>query len=459
MVGSKKLLVLAVAAALSARASAQAVSPEQALGQNQDAIRGHNQVQAGLDRAQRAPLEAVWLRAEVLEEMWQRHPTLSRALQGCDKAGTPRQGCAVSGRTFWRFTLAPTHNAFSPALSAQAFRASPPDKDTPPPAGGVYLVASPKAIGQRDGSVLLAAGATAQLIDTAYPSILIEVKAPEDQPLLLGSLAASDIGKALALLARLPGSAKVATVAEGGRITLQKTQVASIAPVQRVVAEPDFSGDFTTLVAAIELPTALVKRDAPRALEMDAGTVAALDVAPKRELKGDFTAVVAALEIPVTLAKRHAPMQELDTKAIAALDMAPKPELQGDFAPLAAAMEVPVALAKGDARMIDFDSNSIAALDLAPRREFNGDFSPVAAALEMPMALVAPKVEIAPKPLVIAAVAPKPINVVVDVAPAPSANADVARMRAEIEAEIARENARLAQNLQGRTTRRIGFGT
>src|SRR5687768_3029771 len=194
MGGSRKLIAVAVSAAFSTQAFAQ-VSTEQALGQNADAIRGYNQVQAGLERGQRAPLEAVWLRAEVLEEMWTRNPTLSQALQGCDKA-TPKQGCMVSGRTFWRFTLAPTINAFSPGLSAQAYRASPPEADTLPPAGGVYLVANAGAIGQKGGSVLLAAGATAQLIDTAYPSILIEVKAPDHEPLLLGSLAASDIGRA-----------------------------------------------------------------------------------------------------------------------------------------------------------------------------------------------------------------------------------------------------------------------
>lgn len=514
MGGSRKLLAIAVAAAFSAPAFAQ-TSTERALNNNPEAIRGYNQVQAGLERSQRAPLEAVWLRAEVLEEMWQRNPTLSQAFQGCEKAGTPKQGCAVSGRAFWRFTLAPSHNAFAPGLSAQAYRASPPDKETAPPAGGVYLVASAKSIGQHNGSILLAAGATAQLIDTAFPSILVEVKAPDDQPLLLGSLASSDIGKALALLTRLPDSAKVATLADGGRVTLQRTQVASIAPVPAVAAarppRPDFTGDFTTLAAAMERPTALAKRDArlqefdttslaaldmkrrpdlrgdftallaavemptalakreSRALDFDTKAIASLDIAPKPSFSRDFSGVVAALEIATALAKREARVQEFDPKALASLDVAPKPSFGSDFSAVVAAMEKAVALPKRDARMQDFDAKSLASLDVAPKAQLSGDLSTMVAAVEVPVSL--PKrdtrvqevdstaiaaLDLAPKAVSIPA---RPINVVVDVAPAPSSNAAIARMRAEIEAEVARENARLAQTLQGRTSKRLAFGT
>jgi hypothetical protein len=441
MLGSKKLLAVAVSAAFSAQVLAQS-SPEQAFGQNADAIRGYNQIQAGLDRSQRAPLEAVWLRAEVLEDMWHKNPALSQVFQGCDKANA-KQGCMVSGRTFWRFTLAPTLNAFAPGLSAQAYRASPPDAEALPPAGGVYLVASTGAIGQKGGSVLLAAGATAQLVDTAYPSILIELKAPDDQPLLLGSLAASDIGKALALLTRQPGSARVASVGDGGRVSLQKTVVASTAdtptlPAQPKPAKPDFSGDFSTLVAALEMPTALMKREAPRVQEMDFNAVAALDVAPRPDFSGDFTLLVAAIELPVVLVKRDATrIQEMDSKAVAALDVAPKPDFKGDFTALVAALEMPVALAKREApRVQEMDSIAIAALDVAPKA-----------------------IEPEARPIVIAAIAAKPISVVVDVAPASSANADVARMRAEIEAEVARERERMAQSLQNRGNKRFSFGT
>jgi hypothetical protein len=484
MTGTRKILAAAVCAAFSAQASAQS-SPEQALGQNGDAIRGYNQVQVNLDRAQRTPLEAVWLRAEVLEEMWTKNAALSQLFQGCEKSGTPKQGCMVSGRTFWRFTLAPSLNAFSPGLSAQAYRASPPESDPLPAAGGVYLVANAGAIGQKDGSVLLAAGTSAQLIDTAYPSILIEVKAPDDQPLLLGSLAASDIGKALALLTRQTANAKVATLSDGGRVTLQKTLVASSAPapVLRTKSTTDFSGDYSALVATIETPIALAKRDGSSTLlqGVDTKAIASLDVAPKIDFKGDFTTLVAAVELPIALLKRDASrVPEMDSGVIASLDLAPKPDYRGDFTMLVAAVELPVALLKREApRAPEMDAGVVAALDVAPKPDFRGDFTTLVAAVEMPIALakrdaprvpemdstvvaaldVAPKAEPAPAPIIMAAVAPKPINVVVDVAPAPSSNAAIARMRAEIEAEVARENARLAQTLQGRTTKRLAFGT
>jgi hypothetical protein len=63
------------------------------------------------------------------------------------------------------------------------------------------------------------------------------------------------------------------------------------------------------------------------------------------------------------------------------------------------------------------------------------------------------------EPVQIAAIAPKPIVVAVT-APAPSASgSDIARMRAEIEAEVARENARLAQTLKAPGGKRFSFGT
>jgi hypothetical protein len=321
----------AVMAALSTQSSGQ-ISLEHALGNNRDAITTYNQIQAGLDRAGRAPLETVWLRAEALEELWEKNPALSQAFQGCGKAGTPKEGCMVSGRTFWRFTLAPSFNAFAPGLSAHALRAAPSDADAAPMAGGVYLVANAGAIGQRGGAVLLAAGATAQLIDTAYPSVLIEVTAPKDEPLFLGNLAASDIGKALAILARQQ------------RNTPAPVQLASLARNPVVPAAPrldDWTGG--------EMPQPM-------------------QVAVAEPRLDDWTGG----ELPTILAA------------------------------------------------------TVALVEAAP---------------EKPM--------IAPKPIVVAVTAP----------PASATHADIARMRAEVEAEVARERERLAQQVQSRATRRASFGT
>ena len=85
----------------------------------------------------------------------------------------------------------------------------------------------------------------------------------------------------------------------------------------------------------------------------------------------------------------------------------------------------------------------------------SADFSVTAGTLEMP-APVTPST--APVPA--APPRPEPAKVPVHVAVAkPTGAGDLAKMRAEVEAEIARERERMAQALQGRSAPRFRFGT
>ena len=74
-----------------------------ALGQSAERFADQN-FQGGLNRAVRQPLEIIWLQSEIQADMW-RHPYLAGSIQGCDKAGSPKEGCAVSVRSSWRYTF------------------------------------------------------------------------------------------------------------------------------------------------------------------------------------------------------------------------------------------------------------------------------------------------------------------------------------------------------------------
>jgi hypothetical protein len=100
------------------------------------------------------------------------------------------------------------------------------------------------------------------------------------------------------------------------------------------------------------------------------------------------------------------------------------------------------------------------------------DLSAVAGRLELPLPPAKPVVVeqavVAPVPVQIAQapMAPAPVQIALaspSAAPAAAApvaaTSDLARMRAEIEAEIARERERMAQTLQSRAGKQFRFGT
>jgi hypothetical protein len=250
---------------------------------------------AGLERALKTPLEIVWLRAAADESLWN-DPALSRT--------------SAVGRTAWRYVFggnaqfAPRPNEVARlvvstlTLPQGALNAGRLDLTG---TGRLYLVTpeAPSAKPPERLAMILAAGSTLHISDATAPAIHIELKAPEDRPMLLGNLAAADIGKVLSLLVK-PGSANAfeASVADDGRVALRgsggELQLAALLP-----------GTARTDVA-----TQLAKQPVER---RDDGFVAFLSpafspVAPDARQAGarsapqlarDFASLGAALEAPV----------------------------------------------------------------------------------------------------------------------------------------------------------------
>ena len=446
------------------------------------------QIQAGLDRGVRLPLEIIWLQSEIQAEMW-RAPALAHALQACAKTGAPKEGCAVSVRSAWRYSF----DASSAVRTAPIVISSLGLADAPfakgrlnlSGSGRVFLVTSPgersgTAVRPPSGVILLAAGSTVQLVDAAYPSIQIEVKAPADQPLFLGNLADAEIGKIFALLVQPTiASASAADVLQEGKVALRVSpadplMVASIdlravsgkleVPIPdlpraaRIVpdfsTEVSFDQDFTALAAVMEWPSA-------RPATIEAFAVASVDLSG---LSGHFELPISDLAKPVRLV--------------------PAISFDQDFGALAAVVESPSAL---PAKIEPFTVASIDLSALSGRFEMpvhglarlsrkapaaivlDQDFSPLASAIESPSALPA-KVQ----PLALAAIDltgisgnfEMPVHAIARLPQPPAVQSaaakpstDLARMRAEVEAEIARENERVAQLMHGRATKPFRFGT
>ena len=350
--------------------------------------------QAGLERALRTPLEVIWLRTAAEAEMW-KEAALVQAAQGCEKA-SPKQGCAVVGRTAWRYVFggnaqfAPRPNEVARLVVSSLNLPDVPmttGKLDLTGSGRLYLVTPETPAGERPSrvAVILAAGSTLQITDAVSPSVQIELKAPESQPMLLGNLAAADIHKMLALLIK-PGivNASEASV-ENGKVALRsggEVQLAALLPSQR----------------ATDVPVLLAKTQPVQAAPAE-----------------DFTQVAAALE---------ARGEKVNTEAILLASLASVADVAGGEA-----------LTNAKAYRIE------PTIDLAQ------DFTKLAGIVESPGArlfaepvIVAALAPAAP-PVQVAAIAPRPEQPV-------SISAEIAHMRAEIEAEIARDRERLAQPRQ-----------
>lgn len=344
---------------------------------------GVEQVQVGLERASKTPLEILLLRADVQEEAWRNDPTLAAALQACTKTGAPREGCNVNGRTYWRFNLASNLVVSAPGAVPSLRAAS----------GRVLLVEqkpeTTSLFRLPAGRIVLAAGSTVHLVDAAFPAILVEVKAPDAEALPLGNLGASDIGKVVALLVK-PGtvSASAAAVADGGRIVLHSGDgvprpgageilLAAISPASGIEAP-------TKSIAA---PPAKVE-DASALATLDLGSpaVASLDLAPRvvvaaaepgLVLPSAFAAAIEAYSKAKTEDGAWMLAQELGSSpSIASLDVAPRvvvaaaePSLVLPGAFAAAIEAYSKAKIKDGAALatLDLASPAVAALDLSPR--------------------------------------------------------------------------------------------
>lgn len=443
----------AVGCAFSVGASAQSLEAKgRALLDGRASSAAMNAVHGGTDRAIRPPLEVIWLQADVHDKMW-RDPSLAHVLQGCTRTGAPKEGCAVTVRSAWRYTF----DANSAVRPAAIVVSSPHLRQAPSGAarlnltgsGRVYIVTPHEsgtgALRPPSGAILLAAGTAVQLVDVAYPSIQVEIKAPDNEGLFLGNLAESDVTKVVALLVKQPGllSASAASVLGDGKVALhapatgaESIQLAAIAPA-KVAAEfePALSSvasvDLSALAGNIDMPARGVAR-----------------VTEEPVLDRDFTPLAAALEksdplpVPMTIASIDLSAMkgwmEMPVRDLARVAAPPQPVQARDVALVAAALEratpLPVVFAIASA-----------------------DFSATAGTLEMP-APVTPSTAPVPLPPARAEPAPAPVQVAM-ASPVPAGSADLARMRAEVEAEIARERERMAQALQGRSAPRFRFGT
>jgi hypothetical protein len=249
-----------------------------ALGQVESA---YNQgVLAALERAGKTPLEIVWLRAAAENEMWNKL-AMVEAVQRCGKLGSPREGCAVLGRTAFRYVFGGNTPATDGAARLIVSSLNLPGAGfasgrlSLSGSGRIYVITPESEAGgtaPASGAIVLAAGTSVQLVDVAYPAIQVELKAPANETLLLGSLVGTDLSKALALLVGKPGaSASEASVDNAGRIALrssgevqfallapaqndaQPTLLAAIAPVKPLSAEEIvFTQDLAQLAGAIE---------------------------------------------------------------------------------------------------------------------------------------------------------------------------------------------------------------
>ncbi len=462
------------------RTIAAAVGVAFALGANAQ----QTQVQAGLERATRTPLEIVWLKAEVWSEIRRDHARLVEARR-CSAGTNPREGCVIERRAPARFHFGPGTNVAPGSYFDLAG------------AGGVYLVLP--ELGTRDlirapsGEVLLAAGKSVQLIHPAYPAIHVQVSAPANQPLALGNLAQAGTGTIFALLVKQPDAVNAtAAVADGGKVVLRsssETQVAAgAAPAGRsTVAADAFALAFGPVdpasITLASIDEAVAGSGEPAPVSIDGAALAAL--AGSIETASAVPAVpgVAVADasaqafgpidpgsIMVASLEMQTPGPLADGAWVIALDLGSTALGAEEFAAGAAPagrstvaansfalafgpidpasvtvtsleMQTPGPLADGAwVIALDLGSSALSAEELAPQlssdpvKPKTAEFVLVAAAANVPIPEIAPSRPSAP-----AGVTGQQSG---------GANPELARLRAEVEAEIARERERLAEAMQ-----------
>lgn len=318
-------------------------------------------LQVALDRAVKTPLEIVWLQSRAHEEMW-RGATLAVAQQ-CDRAGAPREGCGIAGRPAWRYV-------FGNGLQSQATPLFFSD------GGRISIAGSGKAYVVPNGKapmLVLAAGTVVQISDASYPSIHIEIRAPQDEPLSLGNVASADIRNLIAMIARpsaMPASAKAPVFAK---------------------APPPEPLEVAALASGVEVSARLPE--------------------PRFEIAAADLSALSGLNLPQLLV----PIAPADPLAAT------------DVSPLAGAIEKSAPLPPPRFEIAAADLSALSGLNLPQLVE---------------------RIVVADPPPVVAAASVQ----------VPAASSDIAKMRAEIEAEIERERARLAQSLQP-AGKRFRFGT
>ncbi len=394
------------------------------------------QAEVGLERATQVPHEIVWLRDEVLAEIWRQNPGLGQALRSCATGALGKEACAVGAKP-------PSRNAFGAGWFAGAGSRAV--------GGGVFLVA-PRAQGAAlvrvpSGEILLAAGSSVQLVDAAFPDIRIELRAPDDRALPLGNLVTAEPGKVFGLLARPAEavSASAASFIDGGRVALKasgEVQLAALSrPDERRAPESARAAQIAARAPLAEYPDI---DQGSRALAYSSGeglgTEVALYGAPSVE--PSLTTVLAysgTITLPGAVRAGDAPLAGESTVPAPAPAVAEHVDIDQGSRALA------YATGEGLGREVAFHGAAPIATPpeaLALRGTIELPLRPAAETIIVASAPLDPGAAPIVKPAPAVAAAPAPQAP----AAAPAAkivNAATARLRAEVEAEIERDRARL----------------
>lgn len=252
---------------------------------------------AGLDRAMKTPLEIVWLRAAADEALWKQ---------------AEFSGTKPIGRTAWRYVFGGSAQYSPPPNEVARLVVSTLNLPQGSLAAGrldlrgtgrLYIVTPETAAPEKRSAsapdkvaMILAAGSTLTVNDALSPSIHVEIKAPETEPMLLGNLAASDLGKALALFVK-PGGANAleASIDLDGKVALHgagTVQLAALLPSADLPVQLAKAPAAETFVTALASPAIAPARPAV----LPAARPGARPVAP--EIARDFVAFAAVPMLP-----------------------------------------------------------------------------------------------------------------------------------------------------------------
>ena len=403
-------------------------------------------VVAGLQRALGTPLEIVWLRTAAEVETW-------------TNAGLAQ---ATVGRTGWRYIFG-GNAQFAPApnevarlvVSSLKLPKAPVNTGSLDLAGsGRLFIISPEAPGSAapaQVALVLAAGSTLQVSDTASPGLQIELKAPQHRPLLLGNLASASVRRMLAFLVKPDAiNASEASLRDGklalrtgGEVELAALVEGPTAPSAPAVAVAAVR-EPAPIESSVQVAVAVVQKE-------EAAAVAAVfdTPVPPAEIRPEPPSVVATVEYTVsTPVEEPAAAPAIDAPvAVAAVEESiPEAPAPAEPAQVEVAAVEPPAAPTVEAPKENVQAEPAPA---EPARVEIAMIAPPAAPVEAPVpAAPAEPVAAKPEPVVVAAIHAKPVIAIIEASPpqakTPQQAVDIERMRAEIEAEIARDRERLA---------------
>jgi len=348
------------------------------------------------------------------------------------------------------------------------------------PVGGSVALIAPQVdnagvIRAPSGDIVLAAGTTVRLVDAAFPAIQVEVSAPGDRPLNLGNLSAS--GRVFTYLVRQSGlaSASSAQAGSGGRVSLTSAGTVEVTAGARIEANAAVAGRGGEVVLIAEDLMHFAGAIEARAGELS-GDGGKTEVSGRRTLvftgKVDTLApsgrdgsllidpatirvVAGSTGVPANLGDAvWALAEDPGAQALGALDLAGLLVTTSVTLQASSKIEIaaPVSVAAAAPRTLTLQAPVIsvqapitstgASLEL--RLEAPNGSIDIAQGLEFVLGgglltVAAPAVRVAPA---------ETQQVPQAIARTTTVPAELAALRAQVEAEIARDNARLAASIK-----------